>query len=205
MAAALESLNGFCFVCVLMFLCLCEWESRPILDDWLVTQRKREIKWWWLNHERQHYTLSLSRTVRARVRRATLPSWDRYRCVPQSNDRERVMLIVLCYWLCLQLLHVDLIIKRTLFFQHNINKRIVKHQHHQPQHPLTRSHNNHNSTEIEREREREREREQYLCLGCWVVRLSWCCVSTNQRTTTIKLVTWLIDWIYQSSSSINHV
>ena len=52
-------------VCVCCFLSLCEWESMPILDEWLVTQlkwereREREIKWWWLNHEWQHYTLSL--------------------------------------------------------------------------------------------------------------------------------------------------
>ena len=63
---------------------------------------------------------------------------------------------LLHHWLCLQLLHIDLIIKRTLFFQHNNNKRIVKHQHHQHQHPLTCFHNKNNSTEIERQRERER-------------------------------------------------
>jgi len=149
---------------------------------------------------------SLSRALRARGRRATLPSWDRCPCVClNTNDRERPMLIVLCYWLYLQLLHIDLIIiiKRTLFFQHNNNNRIFKHQHHQPQHSLTRYLNNHNSTEI------EREREQYLCLGWWVVRLSWCCVSTNQPTNNINqaryLIDCLIDWISQSSSNINHV
>ena len=105
-------------VCVCCFLSLCEWESMPILDEWLVTQlkwereREREIKWWWLNHEWQHYTLS--RALRARGRRATLPSWDRYRCVClNTNDIERLTLIVLCYWLCSQLLHVDLVIINT--------------------------------------------------------------------------------------------
>jgi len=46
-----------------------------------------------------------------------------------ERERERLMLIVLCFWLSLQLLHVDLIIiiKQTLFFQHTNNKLIVKH------------------------------------------------------------------------------
>jgi len=114
------------------------------------------------------------------------------------------MLIVLCYWLCLQLLHVDLIITRTLFFQHNINKRIVKHQHHQPQHPLTRSHNNHNSTEIERERERERERESntfVLVVESW----DWVGVvyqPTNEQHQSRSLLDWLIESINHHRASI---
>jgi len=106
------------------------------------------------------------------------------------------MLIVLCYWLCLQLLHVDLIIiKRTLFFQHNNNKLIVKHQQHQPQHSLTRSHNNNNSTEIERQRERERaislsrlmsrEIELVLCIN----------QPTNEQQQSSSLLDWLPDWL----------
>ena len=207
MAAALESLNSFSFVRVCWCFSVSLWVREQADTRWMIgnttKERERSSDGDWIISG----NIALSWVLRARGRRATLPSWDRCPCVSlNTNDRERVMLIVLCYWLCLQLLHIDLIIiiKRTLFFQHN-NKRIVKHQHHQPQHPLTRFHNNHNSTE--REREREREREQYLCLGCWVEGLSWCCVSTNQRTTSIKLITGLIDWLIesQSSSNINHV
>ena len=61
MAAALESLNGFSFVCVcvLMFLCLSLWVREHADTRWMIGDRTREIKWWWLNHEWQHYTLSL--------------------------------------------------------------------------------------------------------------------------------------------------
>jgi len=134
MAAALESLNGFSFVCVCWCLSVSLWVRERAHTRWMIGNTTEEI-------ERDQVMVieswvatlhSLSRALRARVRRATLPSWVRcpFVCL-NTNDRERLMLIVLCYW-CLQLLHVDLIIiKRTLLFQHNNNKRIVKLQHHQ--------------------------------------------------------------------------
>ena len=60
-------------VCWCFSVSLCEWESMPILDEWLVTERERSSDGDWI----MSGNITLSRAQRARVRRATLPSWDR--------------------------------------------------------------------------------------------------------------------------------
>jgi len=74
---------SFSCVCVCWCFSVSLWVREHADTRWMIrnTTDKREIKWWWLNHKWQHYTLS--RALRARGRRATLTSWDRCRFVPQ--------------------------------------------------------------------------------------------------------------------------
>jgi len=110
-------------VCWSFSLLVSERAGRYSMNDWYHNEREREreiisgnitlsLELWEQKGGGQHYPLKIDVRV----------------CL-NTNDRERLMLIVLCFWLSLQLLHVDLIIiiKRTLFFQHTNNKLIVKH------------------------------------------------------------------------------
>ena len=190
-------------VCVLIFLSL--WVREHADTRWMIGDRTREIKWWWLNHERQHYTLSLS-----------LELWEQEWggqhypleidvgvCL-NTNDRERLMLIVLCYWLCLQLLHVDLITHH----QTNVVLPTQQRQTH-CQTPTsstsTFTYSLPQQKQLNRERERERERERNIFV---LVVESWHWVGvvyqlTNEQHQSSSLLDWLPDWL-NLSIIINH-
>jgi len=207
MAAALESLNGFSFVRVCWCFSFSLWVREHADTRWLIgnttKESEGEIEWWWLNHEWQHYTLSSEFESKREEGNITLLRSMSVCASIQMIERERETDVD-----CIVLLVVfAAVAHRSHHHQTNVVLPTQQQQTH-CQTPTSSTSNIHllaTTTITTKTKYREREREQYLCLGCWVVGLSWCCLSTNQRTTSIKLVTWLIDWISQSSSNINHV